>query len=314
MAKPKSPAKKSAGKKTAARGGKGEVLARRALSTVVLWGLVAAALATDSALLFYVLITVVGTLACGEFLALLGLRGTPGWAGVSLVAVICSAAHLIAVAMGSHLGGSGTVGDYDMVATPLLMIGITVALLFHPIQGERTRDMFLGAVFGFVYTAVLASFMIRILFVGNDYVAPGTMTGAYYLLFLLVVTKFADMGAYVVGTLIGKHKLIPHISPGKTWEGILLGAFPFAIGGGCLIYQIFGDRMPVLNWTHVLVLGALLAAVAIVGDLAESVLKRSLAKKDSGSVLPGIGGVLDLVDSLLFTAPVLFIYLQSIAF
>ena len=99
------------------------------------------------------------------------------------------------------------------------------------------------------------------------------------------------MGAYIVGTAIGKRKFIPHISPGKTWEGIVGGGFPFALLGGALIYHFFGDQMPALSWPSALGMSALLAAVAIVGDLAESVIKRCLEKKDSGAVLPGIGGV-----------------------
>jgi phosphatidate cytidylyltransferase len=121
------------------------------------------------------------------------------------------------------------------------------------------------------------------------------------------VTKFSDMGAYVVGSLCGKHLLIPHISPKKTWEGFF-GAIAFATLGSYGMLHLAGDRLPALNDLHAGILGVLLGFAAIIGDLAESIIKRSTDTKDSGQMLPGIGGVLDLIDSLLFTAPLLFFY------
>ena len=309
MGKPS--AKKIAAEKSGKASSKGSTFARRAGTTLVLWVIVAAAVAYESPMLVCGLVTVIGVLACMEFLGLLGLKGTPGWTGVCAVTVICTAGHLVAVSLAGSLTQQTFVGDFDMIVPPLLMIGVTVALLFHPV-GERTRDMFFGAVFGFVYTALLISFLIRLVYMRDLFTPAHTTPGVYYLLFLLVVTKFGDMGAYVVGSAIGSHKFFPHISPGKTWEGIGFGAFPFSVAGAALIYHFFGDKMPALDWKHSVILGFVLCAVGIVGDLAESVLKRALAKKDSGAVLPGIGGVLDLVDSLLFTAPVLFFYLAAL--
>src|SRR5690606_2800777 len=131
-------------------------------------------------------------------------------------------------------------------------------------------------------------------------------SGSYYLLYLLAVTKFTDMGAYVVGTLCGKHKLIPHISPGKTWQG-LGGAILGALVASFLMYFAFAENIELLSLPHILILPILLGVAAVIGDLAESVLKRCLEVKDSGNMLPGIGGALDLIDSLCFTAPLLFV-------
>lgn len=275
---------------------------KRATSTVILWAIVAAAIGFQSEPLLLGFVVVVATLACIEFFALLDKPGA-GWNGVRLVTVLCAAAHMLLVAFACR----GVTGPLDLIVLGLMPILVTAVLLLHPVEPERTRAMFFGSVFGFVYTAVLASFIVRLIYVG------GAGATSFYLLFLFTVTKFSDMGAYIIGTLIGKNKFIPHISPGKTWEGIIAGAFPFAIGGGCLIYAIFKTQLPLLTWPHVLVLGVLLTVVAIIGDLAESVIKRCLEKKDSGAVLPGIGGVLDLVDSVVFTAPVMFLYLEFFA-
>jgi len=290
--------------------GRARTFFRRASSTLVLWALIVAAIALESPLLFSGLIVAVGVLAGFEFLGLLGLRGTPGWGAVRLVSVVTGAAYLIAAALLCYRG-DGAFALLDPAGLAAIVVLTSLALLFYPLDDVRTKDMFFGSVFGFVYTALLTSFLLRLLYFGGG--GAEEMGGHYYILFLLVVTKFADMGAYIVGTVIGKHKFIPHISPGKTWEGIVLGCFPFAVGGGAVVFALFGEKMPLLCWGHVIGLGFLLAAVAVVGDLAESVLKRCLAKKDSGAVLPGIGGVLDLVDSILFTAPVMFFYLIAIA-
>ncbi len=139
----------------------------------------------------------------------------------------------------------------------------------------------------------------------------GQPAGGFYLLFVLVVTKFTDMGAYITGTLIGKHKMIPHISPGKTWQGFG-GAIGWAVLGGFIVYWLFPEQIDLLKPMHIVILGVVLALVAVIGDLAESVLKRSLDVKDSGNFLPGIGGALDLIDSLLFTGPIFYFYLRAL--
>ena len=89
-------------------------------------------------------------------------------------------------------------------------------------------------------------------------------------------------------------------------------AIAWAVLGGFAVFWLFPDQLKILTPVHVVILGVLLALAAVVGDLAESVLKRSLDVKDSGNVLPGIGGALDLIDSLLFTAPIFYFYLRAI--
>jgi phosphatidate cytidylyltransferase len=132
---------------------------------------------------------------------------------------------------------------------------------------------------------------------------------SFLLIYLLAVTKFSDVGAYVVGSLIGKHKMIPRISPGKTWEGFA-GAMLTSLGISVAMVRLLGPRLPQLTFTDSIVLGLLLPLISVVGDLAESVVKRDASIKDSGRTIPGIGGALDLIDSILFTAPVLYFYLE----
>ncbi len=117
------------------------------------------------------------------------------------------------------------------------------------------------------------------------------------------------MGAYLIGSRIGRHQMMPHISPAKTWEGFF-ASLVFAVAASCLLIFLMPKHLAWLNFFHGTILGLLLGLAAVVGDLGESIIKRSTGVKDSGALLPGIGGMLDLIDSLLFTAPLLFFYLR----
>ena len=158
--------------------------------------------------------------------------------------------------------------------------------------------------FGLMYVPWLLNFIQKINFF------PG-VDGKFYVLYFIIVTKFSDTGAYVVGSLIGRHKMIPRISPGKTWEGFG-GAIFFSTAASLVFAHFLGDKMAGMNWLHATVLGVLLGSTAVIGDLIESLFKREAGVKDSGGLFPGIGGILDLLDSLLFNAPIMYLYLRHI--
>jgi phosphatidate cytidylyltransferase len=119
------------------------------------------------------------------------------------------------------------------------------------------------------------------------------------------------MGAYLTGSLIGRHKMIPRISPGKTWEGFG-GAIVWSTAASIVYAHCFANKMPELTWVHAAILGIILSVSAVVGDLIESLFKREAGVKDSGAFFPGIGGILDLLDSLLFNAPLMYLYLRHV--
>ena len=158
--------------------------------------------------------------------------------------------------------------------------------------------------FGLMYVPWLLNFIQKINFF------PG-VDGKFYVLYFIIVTKFSDTGAYAVGSLIGRHKMIPRISPGKTWEGFG-GAILLSTVASLVFVHFFGDKMAGMNWLHAMVLGVLLGSTAVIGDLIESLFKREAGVKDSGGLFPGIGGILDLLDSLLFNAPIMYLYLRHI--
>jgi phosphatidate cytidylyltransferase len=133
--------------------------------------------------------------------------------------------------------------------------------------------------------------------------------GEWLIFFLLLVTWASDTGAYYVGTLYGRHRLAPTISPKKTVEGLVGGWF-----GAILV--AYGARwlfLPDLPNLDCLILATLLTIAGLWGDLTESAMKRSVGMKDSGGILPGHGGMLDRLDSLLFTAPVFYYYVTMVS-
>lgn len=124
------------------------------------------------------------------------------------------------------------------------------------------------------------------------------------ILFIFILIWISDIMAYVVGSLWGKHKLAPKISGGKTWEGAI-GGFVFTLLTGFIFYKyLFPESR--MNW---IIIGAIVAVFAPVGDLVESKLKRSFDVKDSGKLMPGHGGFLDRLDSFIFVIPMVYLYL-----
>lgn len=138
--------------------------------------------------------------------------------------------------------------------------------------------------------------------------------GVFYMLFTLSVVVVCDAGAYFAGRAYGKRKLAPQISPGKTVEGAL-GGIGAGIAAGLVAKAIFDLWWPALSaalgWATALLFGLVLAIVGIIGDLVESLLKRDARTKDTGTLLPGMGGILDRIDSTLLAVPVMYYLLLS---
>lgn len=155
-------------------------------------------------------------------------------------------------------------------------------------------------VFGVIYIAFLGGFLIATR-VGFENV-PGLSTKL--LLFFFAVIFGSDSGAYFAGRAFGKHKLAPAISPGKTIEGLIGGLLAAAVIAAACSWLFF----PELNVWFAIGLGTVMAAVGVLGDLAESAMKRGSGTKDAANILPGHGGLLDRLDSLLLNAPILYYF------
>ncbi|PCI76399.1 hypothetical protein COB21_04455 [Candidatus Aerophobetes bacterium] len=193
------------------------------------------------------------------------------------------------------------------LAGALFLLGAYVIFLaqFKSLENGSTRIAF--AFFALIYVVLPVALMLKILFAENLSVVWG-IDGRLFLLFLLAVTKMTDVGAYFAGRSIGKKLLAPRLSPKKTWEGAIVGWVCAVITSLLLAFLFKLFFRAHFTYLSALILGAILGVFSQLGDLAESLFKREAQVKDSNK-LPGIGGVLDMVDSLLFTAPVLSVYL-----
>ncbi|MFH1459835.1 MAG: phosphatidate cytidylyltransferase [Candidatus Omnitrophota bacterium] len=176
---------------------------------------------------------------------------------------------------------------------------VTTTLIFFMLQFIRkdSSQAIVGistTFFGIFYVSWFFSFLIKIRFMPY-----GTLLAA----FLLFVTKMGDIGAYIIGTGFGKKLLITRISPKKTLEGALGGLlFSLAAAAVSKLY------LPFIPLVHLLAMGVLIGFLAQIGDLCESLIKRDCGVKDSGDYLPGLGGVLDIIDSIIFVSPIFYFY------
>lgn len=200
---------------------------------------------------------------------------------------------LIPICIYLHLGE-----NYLDLEPLLIVIACLFAFVLQFIRKEGTHDHVVSigvTLLALFYISWFFSFMIKLKFLPN---------GAYLVTFLILVTKIGDVGAYFVGRSIGRHKLIPRISPNKTIEGTI-GGIIFSV---LMAYFIRG--MANFDYIEAVFLGLFLGVLGQVGDLAESLIKRDYGVKDAGKYIPGFGGILDMIDSLLFTTPIFYFYMK----
>ena len=283
------------------------VFLRRLGSSVTLWTVALYIILSGYELGFMFLIALLGLVGLWEYYSMLDVKRLPNF---KIIGMICGA--LLNAGSFYYFSRVGPVQSYDFEIATLLFFLLVV---FSRQMFQKTRDIspletMAYTVFGLLYVPWLFSFVTKIVYLlPRD--ASGHVTGHLYVLWLVLVTKFSDMGAYVSGSLFGKHLMVPHISPKKTWEGFC-GALLFSTAGACGLLALIPEKLSYLHQRDAVILGLVLGFSAIIGDLAESIIKRSAGVKDSGKFLPGIGGALDLIDSILFTAPLLFFYLRFV--
>lgn len=186
------------------------------------------------------------------------------------------------------------------VKEAVLSMVVLIALLGFLFLKTDLHDALTGVsvlISGVLYIAWTLGHLIslRILFNGQNLI-----------FFILIVTYGVDTGAYYIGRLLGKHKLTPNVSPGKTVEGAI-GGVVASVGAALLARRLFLSELTINN---AILIGLVFGVISQLGDLSESMLKRSAGVKDSGYILPGHGGVLDRVDSLIFTIPAFYYYIM----
>ena len=293
---------------------KSNVFFRRLITSVVLWTVIIAALFSTSALIsdgvFICLLVFLGLTGLTEFYGLAEMRGLVcfKWCGLFGGALLMVGTFLELIGKIGTQGSPARVNDFETGFIILFVLGLCVRQFVS--RGNATGIATIATtLFGLMYVPWLLNFIQKI----NFFTGIGD-GGKFYVLYFILVTKFSDTGAYAVGSLIGRHKMVPRISPGKTWEGFG-GAIVFSTAASLAfahLAQHFGVKMIGMNLLHAAILGVGLGVCAVIGDLIESLFKREAGVKDSGRLFPGIGGILDLLDSLLFNAPIMYLYLRHI--
>ena len=196
------------------------------------------------------------------------------------------------------------VACFGQMETLLLLLAVVVFVLFVffallPGSLEGVTSRMAPLLFGMVYVGFLLSHIVLL---------RKQPMGTQWVLFLLLTVWAGDTSAYFTGTLIGRHKLYPRISPKKTVEGLLGG-----VAGSVIVASIFRTLfLQDVAWGHTFFLAVLILILGQIGDFGESMIKRSVNVKDSSRLIPGHGGLLDRLDSFLFSAPFLYYYMRLV--
>ena len=294
---------------TAPTPSKAQVFLRRLITSVILWTVILAALFSGNHLVsnsvFLLIMIFLASAGLAEFYGLVEKRNLVcfKWCGLFGGGLLMVGTFLHLIGRLGIYNSPARANDFETGFLILFVLGLCVRQF---VSRSNTAGILAisTTLFGLMYVPWLLNFIQKINFF------PG-VDGKFYVLYFIIVTKFSDTGAYAVGSLIGRHKMIPRISPGKTWEGFG-GAILFSTAASLVFAHFLGDKMAGMNGRHALVLGFLLSSTAVIGDLIESLFKREAGVKDSGGLFPGIGGILDLLDSLLFNAPIMYLYLRHI--
>jgi len=288
---------------------KAQVFLRRLITSVILWTVIIAALFSSSPLVsdgvFLLIIVFLALAGLAEFYGLAERRGLAcfKWCGLLGGALLMVGTFLELIGKIGTQGSPARVNDFETGFIILFVLGLCLRQLVSKSSAAGITAI-AATLLGLMYVPWLLNFIQKINFFPN-------VEGKYFLLYFILVTKFSDMGAYSVGSLIGRHKMVPRISPGKTWEGFA-GAIFVSTAASLVFVHFFGGRMAGMNYLHATILGIILSVTAVIGDLIESLFKREAGVKDSGHLFPGIGGILDLLDSLLFNAPIMYLYLRHV--
>ncbi|MCF7669833.1 MAG: phosphatidate cytidylyltransferase [Verrucomicrobia bacterium] len=288
---------------------KSAVFLRRLVVSVVLWALVVGGLFSGNALLsdsvFFIIMVLLTGAGLWEFYDLVRRRGLVCFKALGIAGgiLLISGTFLYLHQKSDGIPQPALANDFECSFLIVFVLGLCVRQFL----SRSNPDGLLAistTLFGLMYVAWLLNFIQKINFFPE-------VEGVYYVFYFILVTKLSDSGAQVIGTLFGRHKMIPRVSPSKTWEGFG-GAMLFGTVSSVVFAWLVDGRLAGMNLTHSIILGILLSAAAVLGDLIESLFKREAGVKDSGRLFPEIGGILDLLDSLLFNAPLMYLYLRYI--
>lgn len=288
------------------------MLKRRLLSGILIGAAIGAALVYLPGAGLFALLLAISTATQWEFYRLVGRGGHPTCTSAGL---LFGAVWLFAVyALGPCAAPAFLAShQWEGLLLGLGFCALLVWLLFDP--RARMIEQASTTLLGFLYVPFLFSFFLRLAQWGGDELFEVTRPGVFLAFYLALVVKMADVGAYATGVTLGRHRLCPRVSPAKSWEGLVGGLITAALFSVLAVTVVracdWVSGGPLEQWsvTHATWVGLALGAVGTLGDLCESAFKRAVGVKDSSGSVPGMGGLLDVFDSLLFAPVVLFLHL-----
>ena len=230
-----------------------------------------------------------------EFFSLIKKKGIPIYSYMGIMIGIIIPLSIVA--------GFELTKNWELLFIVLLLLLI---FLLQFVRRDNTNAIvgISTTLFGILYVSWFLSFLIKI-----RLLLPG-LEGVKLLAFIILITKSGDVGALLIGSRFGKHLLLPRVSPHKTLEGGI-GSLIFSVLSAVLGQSLLPKEANFPLW-HVIFLGAFFGGIGQLGDLSESLIKRDCNVKDSGKFPPALGGILDCIDSVLFTAPTFYFYMSSV--
>src|SRR5437764_221154 len=256
---------------------KGKVFLRRLLSSIALWTVVIGAMFSGNKLVsdgvFLVIMLALAGFGLVEFYGMVERRGLvcfKEWGIFGGLLLIASTFFYLSGVLGAQ-EAPAKANDFETSLLIIFVLGLCVRQFF-----SRTNTAGMLAIattlFGLMYVPWLLNFIQKINFFPKA-------NGTFYVFYFILVTKFSDTGAYAVGSLIGRHKMIPRISPGKTWEGFA-GAVGLSTLASVLFAHFARERLAGMSWKHAVLLGVIMGSASVVAELIESLFKREAGVKD----------------------------------
>src|SRR6266513_3629517 len=218
-------------------------------STIVLWTVALLIAFSGYEIAFWGLISVFGLISLWEFYGMLDHKGLPNF---KVTAMVCGAVMLCGSFYYFSRMGPGHSYDFEVAVLLFFLLTVFTRQMFDRLREDAPLRTMAYTIFGLLYVLWLYNFITKIV-----YVVPrsstGAVTGQFYVLYLVAITKFSDMGAYLTGSVIGRHQMIPHISPKKTWEGFF-GALAFSLLASWGMWKLMPGHLSALSLTHAVVL------------------------------------------------------------